>query len=297
MSRPIGVAAGVDRPLGRLFSRVTSSRALMFGAGFLLLMIALSLLGPLVLPNGPLDQAAAQLQSPTLAHPFGTDELGRDILVRCLVGARSTLLVAVVAAVCAGTVGTVIGVVSGFFGGWVDALAMRVIDVLLALPSILIALVIVALLGPDISNVVMAIAIVEVPAFARLARASTLSLKERPFVEAARAAGYGKFAIMRRSILPNALSPVAVQLVVASASAILVVAALSYLGLGEQPPAPSLGGMLKSSQLYLGHAPWYPIFPGVLVTALVAAFGGIGSGLARMVSGIRTGPVTAVGQS
>ncbi len=286
-----------SRMAARLLSGVRSARAISAGAAFLIVVLVLSVLAPVILPSGPLDQTGAQLAAPSLAHLFGTDELGRDILARCLVGARSTLLVAVVAAASASVVGTAVGVVAGYLGGWIDALAMRVIDVLLALPSILIALVIVALLGPSSTNVVIAIAIVEVPAFARLARASTMSLTQRPFVEAARASGYGRMATMWRAILPNALSPVAVQLIVASASAILVVAALSFLGLGEQPPAPSLGGMLKSSQLYLGHAPWYPVFPGVLVTALVAAFSAIGTGLARLVSDHRPAVTAAVGQS
>lgn len=293
-----GGVAGTGRSrLMRIFDVASSSRALAWGGGFLLLMIVLSFLGPALLPYGPLDQVSTPLIGPSWQHPFGTDELGRDILTRCLAGSRSTLLVAVVAAVCGGTVGALIGVVSGYLGGWIDAVLMRVIDVLLALPSILIALVIVALLGPSTTNVVLAIAIVEVPAFARLARASTLSLRDRPFVEAARAAGFTDTAIMRRVILPNALSPLAVQLVVASSSAILVVAALSFLGLGEQPPAPSLGAMLKSSQLFLGRAYWYPVFPGLLVTALVAAFAAVGSGLSRIVAGVDRAAVPVVGKS
>lgn len=287
----------VSRRRLRVFDRIPRSRAIAWGGGFLLVMIVLSFLGPQLLPYGPLDQAAEPLSGPSWQHLFGTDELGRDILVRCLVGSRSTLLVAIIAAVCGGTVGGLVGILAGYLGGWVDALLMRVIDVLLALPSILIALIIVALLGPSTTNVVLAIAIVEVPAFARLSRASTLSLRDRPFVEAARAAGYRNQAIMRRAVLPNALSPLAVQFVVASSSAILVVAALSFLGLGEQPPAPSLGAMLKSSQLFLSRAYWYPVFPGLLVTALVAAFAAVGSGLSRVVSGVDRPAVVAVGKS
>lgn len=286
---PSGASAGPRMPLrASLWRRITASRALAVGTSFVLLLLAASFLAPVLLPYGPLEQSPQQLLGPSLAHPFGTDELGRDILVRCLVGSRSTLAVAVLAAVSAAAVGTLIGLVAGYAGRWLDSALMRVMDVLLSVPSILIALVIVALLGPSTTNLVLAIAIVEVPTFARLARASALSVREREYVTAARAAGAGHWDIMVRTVLPNILGPQVVQIVVAAASAILVAAALSFLGLGEAPPAPSLGGMLQDSQGFLGQSVWYPLFPGLLIALCVAAFDGIGSGLSRLLSGSST---------
>lgn len=257
----------------------------MIGGGFVVLLVVASFVAPLLLPFGPLDQSPDRLLGPALGHPFGTDELGRDIFVRCLVGSRSTLAIAAFAALSAAVVGTFVGLVAGYFGRWTDSALMRLMDVLLSVPSILISLVIVALLGPSTTNLVLAIAVVEVPTFARLARASTLSVRDREYVVAAQAAGAGRWDIMLRTVLPNIVGPLVVQLVVAAASAVLVAAALSFLGLGEAPPAPSLGGMLQDSQGFLSQSAWYPVFPGLLIALCVAAFDGIGAGLSRILSG------------
>jgi peptide/nickel transport system permease protein len=273
--------------LGRLLGERTSRVAL----ATLLLLVALAVAAPLVGRYDPLFQdRAARFQPPSLAHLFGTDEFGRDLWSRAVHGARVSLATGGAVVLIAGTIGVPLGLVGGYAGGPLDAVIMRFLDFLLAVPAILLAMAVVAVLGPGVVNAVLAVAVVSIPAFARLTRASTLALKEREFVLAARAVGGGPGYLMFRTILPNAASPLLVQATVAAAYAILLEAALSFLGLSTRPPEPSWGSMLNTGRSFLHQAPWYGLFPGILLTAVVLALNGLADGLQRAVAG---GPLAA----
>jgi peptide/nickel transport system permease protein len=253
-----------------------------------------AVLAPWVAPRDPLAQSRAEgFRPPSLAHPFGTDEFGRDILSRVIHGARISLLTGVVAVLIGGLVGVPLGLVGGFAGGLPDALIMRVLDFLLAVPAILLAMVIIAVLGPGSFNAMLAVGVVSVPAFARLTRASTLALKEREFVVATRALGVGPAYLMFRTILLNAMTPIVVQVAVTAAVAMLLEAALSFLGLGTQPPAPSWGSMLNAGRSFLYQAPWYGLFPGAVITLSVLSLNALADALQTVVDRGGAGRATA----
>lgn len=219
------------------------------------------------------------LQSPSGSHWFGTDELGRDILSRVLVATQASMQIAVVSVAFAVAVGVTIGVVAGYRGGWLDTILMRVVDVMFAFPVLLLALAVVAILGPGVTTTVLAIGIVYTPIFARVARASTLGVRTEPYVSASRAMGSGQLYILRRHVLPNIAGPLIVQTSLSLAFAILSEAALSFLGLGIQPPEPSLGRMIFDSQGFVTMAWWMAVFPGVAIFVIVLAFNMFGDGL------------------
>ncbi|WP_102144613.1 ABC transporter permease [Mycobacterium hubeiense] len=219
------------------------------------------------------------LQSPSGANWFGTDELGRDVFSRVLVGIQASLRVAVVSVAFAVVVGVGIGVLAGYFGGWLDAVFMRVVDVMFAFPVLLLALAIVAILGPGVTTTMLAIGIVYTPIFARVARASTLSVRLEPYVAVSRTIGAGHLYILGRHILPNIVGPLIVQTSLSLAFAILSEAALSFLGLGIQPPQPSLGRMIFDSQGFVTLAWWMAVFPGTAIFVTVLAFNLLGDGL------------------
>jgi peptide/nickel transport system permease protein len=219
------------------------------------------------------------LQPPTGAHWFGTDELGRDIFSRVLLAAHASLQIAIASVAFAFVVGVTIGVISGYRGGLLDAVLMRVVDVMFAFPVLLLALAIVAILAPGSATTILAIGIVYTPIFARVARASTLSVRVEPFVAVSRTLGTGHFYILGRHILPNIAGPVIVQTSVSLAFAILSEAALSFLGLGIQPPEPSWGRMLFDAQGFVQRAWWMGVFPGAAIFATVLAFNLLGDGL------------------
>ncbi|HJT91142.1 MAG TPA: ABC transporter permease [Mycobacterium sp.] len=219
------------------------------------------------------------LQSPSGAHWFGTDELGRDVFSRVLVAIQASLRVAVVSVAFAVVVGVTVGVVAGYRGGWLDAVFMRIVDVMFAFPVLLLALAVVAVLGPGVTTTILAIGIVYTPIFARVARASTLSVRVEPFVQVSRAMGTGHMYILGRHILPNVAGPLIVQTSLSLAFAILSEAALSFLGLGIQPPQPSLGRMIFDSQGFVTLAWWMAVFPGAAIFVTVLAFNLIGDGL------------------
>ena len=251
-------------------------------------------LAPWIAPADPLAQNRVdRFLPPSLAHLFGTDEFGRDILSRVIHGARISLLTGTVAVLIGGAVGVPLGLLGGFAGGLTDAAIMRVLDFLLAVPAILLAMVIIAILGPGSFNAMLAVGVVSVPAFARLTRASTLSLKERDFVMATRALGVGPAYLMFRTILLNAMTPIVVQVAVTAALAMLLEAALSFLGLGTQPPAPSWGSMLNTGRSFLYHAPWYGLFPGAVITVSVLSLNALADALQAVVD--RGGAGRAVG--
>ncbi|MGE2690304.1 ABC transporter permease [Mycolicibacterium pulveris] len=219
------------------------------------------------------------LQPPGAAHWFGTDELGRDVLSRVLVAVQASLRVAVVSVAFAAIVGVTIGVVSGYRGGWLDAVLMRVVDVMFAFPVLILALAVVAILGPGVTTTMLAIGIVYTPIFARVARGSTLSVRTEPFVAASQSMGTGNLYILGRHIVPNIAGPLVVQTSLSLAFAILAEAALSFLGLGIQPPQPSLGRMIFDSQGFVTLAWWMAVVPGAAIVVTVLAFNLLGDGL------------------
>ena len=254
----------------------------LLGLLFLGTMIVLAASANL-LPIDPLDQdIVASLEPPSAAHWFGADELGRDILARVIFGARTSLLTAAGAVVIAGAIGVPIGLMAGFFGGWRDALLMRFIDVLLALPGILFAMAMIAVLGRSQAAALLAVGITGVPSFARVTRAQVLSLRKRDFVTAVEAFGGSAAYNMFRTILPNAWSPILVQVVVLSSVAILLEAALSFLGVGIPPPTPSWGDMLRTGKAFLHEAPTYAVLPGLVLTLTILSLDAIGRALATL---------------
>ena len=219
------------------------------------------------------------LQPPSGDHWFGTDELGRDVLSRVLVAIQASMQIAVVSVTFAVVVGLTIGVLAGYRGGWLDTVLMRVVDVMFAFPVLLLALAIVAILGPGVTTTILAIGIVFTPIFARVARASTLGVRTEPYVAVSRAMGAGDLYILRRHIVPNIAGPLIVQTSLSLAFAILSEAALSFLGLGIQPPQPSLGRMIFDSQGFVTLAWWMAVFPGAAIFVIVLAFNLFGDGL------------------
>ncbi len=219
------------------------------------------------------------LAPPSGSHWFGTDELGRDVLSRVLVATQASMRIAVVSVAFAVIVGVTAGVLAGYRGGWLDAALMRVVDVMFAFPVLLLALAVVAILGPGVPTTILAIGIVYTPIFARVARASTLGVRTEPYVSVSRAMGAGDLYILRRHIVPNIAGPLIVQTSLSLAFAILSEAALSFLGLGIQPPQPSLGRMIFDSQGFVTMAWWMAVFPGAAIFVIVLAFNLFGDGL------------------
>ncbi|WP_283610909.1 ABC transporter permease [Mycolicibacterium poriferae] len=219
------------------------------------------------------------LQAPSLTHWLGTDELGRDVLSRVLVAVQASMRIAVTSVALALVVGVAIGVLAGYRGGWLDTVLMRVVDVMFAFPVLLLALAVVAILGPGVTTTILAIGIVYTPIFARVGRASTLGVRTEPYVRMSQAMGTGDGYILRRHILPNISGPLIVQTSLSLAFAILSEAALSFLGLGIQPPQPSLGRMIFDSQGFVTMAWWMAVFPGAAIFVIVLAFNLFGDGL------------------
>lgn len=251
--------------------------------------VFVALFGKYIWTIDPDELVATRLQDPSWAHPMGTDELGRDTLARIIHGAQVSLQVGLISVTIALVLGLSIGLASGFYGGKVDGLLMRVIDLMFALPGLVLAIVIAGLLGPSRRNAMIAIGIVITPAFARVVRGSVLEVMGFPFVESARALGSSHVRIMRRHVIPNIAAPVIVLVTVYLSTAILSEAALSFLGLGTQPPEASWGGMLSSARSYLEVQPWLSIFPGLAIMIVVLGFNFLGDGL-RDILDPRLGP-------
>ncbi len=251
------------------------------GGVIVLVTFLLALAAPLVAPHDPLAQDSSIRLSPigTAGHLLGTDGNGRDILSRLIYGSRTALLVATVPVLAAAAIGLIAGLVAGYRGGWVDAVIMRFADVLFAFPAILLAIAIVAALGPRLLNAMMALAIVFIPAFARLVRASVLSLRERDFVLAARAGGATPSTIIGRHILVNALPPIIVFATLQTGQMIIFASALSFLGLGVQPPTPDWGSMANDGRNSMLVAPWVTTLPGIAIFAVSVGFNLLGDGL------------------
>lgn len=250
--------------------------------GFVIVSLAVitALFAPFVAPYDPLKADLREmLNPPSLRHPLGTDELGRDILSRIVYGSRISLTLGVVSVGIGLTGGLPLGALGAYYGGIADLLIMRLIDILLAFPAILLAIVVVSILGPGLYNAMIAVGVSQLPIYARLIRSVILSIKEKEFVEAARALGANDAWILLRHIVPNALAPVIVQATLNVASAILSAAALGFLGLGAQPPTPEWGTMLSKGRVYLRVAPHVTTFPGLAILLTVLGFNLLGDGL------------------
>ncbi len=265
---------------GLFWKRLLKNRLAAAGGVLLLGFLLLAIAAPLAAPHDPYAQNLYErLQPPSLAYPFGTDDFGRDVLSRVIYGARISLRVGVAAVLIALVLGVPIGLVSGYWGGALDQVLMRAMDLMLAFPSILLAIAIVAILGPGLENAMLAVGIVAVPQYARLVRASALTVRGQDYVQAVRALGAGDFRILFFSILPNCLTPLIVQSTLGLATAILDAAGLSFLGLGAQPPTPEWGAMLTGGRELVLRAPWVLTFPGVAIFLTVLAFNLVGDGL------------------
>ncbi len=248
-------------------------------------LLAVLLVSVAIAANGlaPYDPVAVNvaegLRAPSQAHWFGTDRFGRDVLTRVIHGSRISLWVGIASVAISAAVGTLLGLASGYFGGWVDDLISRVMDVFFSFPVLLLAIAVAAMLGPGITNTLFAIAIVYSPLFGRVVRGSVMAERGKDYVDAARALGARGWRIIRLHVLPNVLAPIIVQGSVTLSQAILIESYLSYLGLGTQPPTPSWGTMLSEGRVFLELAPWTSIFPGVAIMLAVLAFNLLGDGL------------------
>jgi peptide/nickel transport system permease protein len=269
-----------ERPWLLGLRRLLRRRAAVVGLAVVVFFVAVALAAPLVAPFDPLatDWRAVR-KPPSALHFFGTDELGRDVLARLIWGARASLMAGLVSVSIAITVAVPLGLVSGYLGGAVDALLMRVVDAMLAIPFLVLAIALAAFLGPSLTNAMIAIGVVQTPIFTRLTRGQALAVKHEDYIEAARAVGNPHRRILLRHILPNILAPILVQATLAIAAAIIAEASLSFLGLGQQPPAPSWGSMLNTASHFLSQAPWMAVWPGLAIFSLVLSFNLLGDGL------------------
>jgi len=276
---PSPAAAGRSFGLAGIGAAIVREPVALLGLALVALYVAVALVVGFLPLRDPLQVSAQRLVGPTPEFPFGTDALGRDVLSRVLFGARLSIRVAVLSVAIATIVGGALGLISGYLGGWADLVIGRVLDVFFAFPAILLALGIVAALGPDPSNVIIAIAVVYTPIFARVVRGPVLALRARDFVEAARAVGATSSRIVVRHVLPNLMSTLVVQVSLALSWAVLTEGALSFLGLSAQPPAPSWGVMLSEGRQYLEFATHLAVFPGLAIMVAVLGFNLLGDGL------------------
>ncbi|MDC3412277.1 ABC transporter permease [Aquibacillus sp. 3ASR75-11] len=261
-------------------SRLVKSKTSFIGLCLILLLILTAIFAPVIATYDPTEvQLLDRYQAPSSEHWLGTDELGRDIFSRIVYGSRISIQVGVIAVGISAIVGILLGGIAGYFGRWVDQIIMRIIDILMAFPSILLAIALVAVLGPSLTNAMIAVGIVGVPQFARIVRSTVLSVKETEYIEAARAIGAKSNRILFQHVLPNCTAPIIVQATLGIGTAILDAAGLSFLGLGAQPPAPEWGAMLSDGRAALQTSPWVITFPGIAIFLVVLAFNLFGDGL------------------
>ena len=263
-----------------VWRRFRRNRLAVLGAVIVVLLVVVAALANVIAPYSPtLVNLNAQFEPPSLQHPFGTDYFGRDILSRVIHGARISLVIGLVPTVMALAFGTVVGVTAGFKGGKIDTVLMRLGDIVMAFPSLILAMVVTYTLGASLFTLFIALAVVGWAGAARVVRAQTLSLRQRDFVTASRSVGVGQAGIMYRHIIPNCLAPILILLTLGIPGAIMAEAGLSFLGVGAQPPTPSWGLMVNEGQEYLFSAPWASIFPGLAILVTVLAFNFVGDGL------------------
>lgn len=273
-------APAVRSPLREFWKRLLRQKLAMFAAGVLAVLVFSAAFAPWIAPYDPTSPDYNQILSPpSAAHWAGTDAFGRDILSRIIFGGRISLAVGVLSVTIGGIVGIALGLIAGFYGRWLDSLIMRASDVLFAFPGILLAIGVIAILGPGIDNVIYAVAVFSVPTFARLVRGSTLALKNAPYVDAARATGVKNRWLMLRHILPGTLPSVIVYFSMRVGTSILTAAALSFIGLGAQPPSPEWGAMLADGRSFIGVASHVTLYPGLAIFITVLAFNLLGDGL------------------
>jgi peptide/nickel transport system permease protein len=275
-----GGRPGPAGPWRRALRRLRRRRGAMFGLAVVLGFVTLALAAPWIASHDPIATSwGAIRKAPSATHWFGTDEIGRDVLSRVIYGTRASLLAGVVSVSISLLLGVPIGLLAGFLGGWVDALISRITDAFLACPFLILAIALAAFLGPSLTNAMIAIGISATPLFVRLTRGQVLNVKVEDYVEAARAVGNPPWRIAVMHVLPNVTAPLIVQATLAIAAAVIAEASLSFLGLGQQPPAPSWGSMLNTAKNYVDNAPWMAIWPGLAIFALVLAFNLLGDGL------------------
>ncbi|MFN2362942.1 MAG: nickel transporter permease [Halarsenatibacteraceae bacterium] len=264
----------------RVIRQLKNNTRVKVSLGLIILIIGVAILAPVISPYHPNElNLGASLQPPSSQHLLGTDRMGRDILTRIIYGTRISLLVGVIAVGISGLLGVVFGTLAGYYGGYVDGVIMRVVDVLLAFPSILLAIALVAVLGASLFNIMLAIAIVNWVGYARVVRGEFLSLKNKEFISAARAMGANTFRIIFRHMLPNCIAPIIVMATLGMAGAIITESSLSFLGLGVQPPTPSWGEMLNTGRQIIRQAWWVSTFPGFAIMLAVLSFNILGDGL------------------
>jgi peptide/nickel transport system permease protein len=255
-------------------------RLLAIGGLLVAIVVVCAIFADLVAPYSPYDlEVASMLQGPSAAHWLGTDEVGRDVLSRAIFAARISVEVALVAVGVGLIGGTIIGILAAYFGGWIDLALMRLMELLFSFPAILLAVILLASLGTNILNAMLAIGIIFIPGFSRLARAATNGVLRQQYIDAARTIGMSDARIVVREILPNVVTPLLVEAAVAFAYAVLLESALSFLGLGAQPPEPSWGNMLNTGRGFMGQAPWLSIVPGMAMFLCVLGFNLLGDGL------------------
>lgn len=267
-------------PARRALRRLLRRRGAIVGGLVVLFFVAVAAGAPLFAPYDPIATNWLLVRkAPSALHWMGTDEVGRDVLSRVVWGARASLMAGVISVAIGILVGVPVGLLAGYVGGWVDAALSRVTDAMLACPFLILAIALAAFLGPSLGNAMIAIGITATPIFIRLTRGQVLDVKVQDYIEAARAVGNPPIRIALRHVLPNIVPPILVQATLAIATAIIAEASLSFLGLGQQPPAPSWGSMLNNSQRFLEQAPWMAIYPGAAIFSVVLAFNLLGDGL------------------
>lgn len=263
-----------------VFRRFKKHKSGMIGLGIVIVMVFIAIFAPLIAPY-PYDEQnfAERLQPPSLAHPFGTDTLGRDVLSRVIYGSRISIFIGFVITMITAVIGIVLGLIAGYYGGIVDAVISKIVEIFWAFPTIVLALAIVAAVGPGLRNVILVLGILMWVSFTKVVRSETLSIRERMFIKAAKAIGESDFKIIMRHVLPNVFPSIIVLATLTIPDAILTSAALSFLGLGVQPPIPEWGAILADGRLYIKLAPWISLFPGIALFILVLGFNFMGDGL------------------
>lgn len=269
-----------ESPGARAWRRLLARKSAVVGLAVIVLFVAMAILAPLIAPYDPAQQSWTAIRKPpSLAHWFGTDESGRDLFSRVIFGTRASLLAGAVSITIALGLGVPIGLLAGYGGRWIDAVISRITDAMLAIPFLILAIALAAFLGPSLRNAMIAIGLTATPIFVRLTRGQVMAVKVEDYVEAARAVGNPPVRIAFKHILPNILPALIVQATISIATAIIAEASLSFLGLGQQPPAPSWGSMLNTAQRFLTNAPWMAVWPGLAIFLTVLAFNIVGDGL------------------
>ena len=273
-------ATATPRSANRAWRKLRSHKSALFGFGIVLFFVLVAVLAPVLPIASPIatDWNAVR-KAPSLAHWLGTDDIGRDELSRMIWGAQASLLAGVVSVLITIVIAVPTGLVAGYFGGWIDQIVSRITDALLATPFLILAIALAAFLGPSLTNAMIAIGVSAMPIFIRVTRGQVLAVKTEDYVEGARAIGLSHFRIITRYILPNVFSAILVQSTLSIAVAIIAEASLSFLGLGQQPPAPSWGSMLNTAKNFLEQAPWMALWPGVAIFLVVIGFNLLGDGL------------------